>query len=167
MGREQEIERFVQKIAKTETCWLWTGCIHRLGYGHFRVGRKLVSAHRFAYSAFVGPIPEGAVVCHACDVRHCVNPEHLWLGTQQDNVRDMWAKGRAPDRSGPNYRGHERPDNVERNRRILGKLSVEQILEIRSNPAISGVEFGRRFGVHSSIICHVRAGRTYKDIQPA
>ena len=158
------LDRFRAKYAVDPGgCWLWTAHVHAIGYGVFRVAPgRIVQAHRFAYESFIGPIPEGMKVCHKCDVRHCVNPDHLWLGTQKENVRDMWAKGRAPKRSS----GHKRPDNGSRNRAILGKLTREQVLEIRQNPNVRLIDFASRFGVDSSIICHVRAGRTYKDIQP-
>lgn len=160
------LERFTEKyVVDPGGCWLWTAYRHALGYGHFRVGRKLTAAHRFAYTAYVGEIPEGMDVCHTCDVRHCVNPKHLWLGTAKENVRDMWVKGRAPDRASPNYRGHKRPDNPVRNRVMLGKLSPAQVIEIRTTSERPS-SLARRFNVDPAVISHVRAGRTYKDIQP-
>lgn len=89
-------------------CWLWTASWHHLGYG--AVGRHpdhgQVKAHRLSWVAFNGTIPDGLKVCHKCDVRCCVNPDHLFLGTQADNVADMFAKGR--NRSSPRY-GEENP----------------------------------------------------------
>jgi len=81
-------------------CWIWVASTFRTGYGQFnpRNGR-IVTAHRFAYELYNGPIPEGLFVCHRCDVRTCVNPDHLFLGTCADNLADMRAKGRA--RSAP------------------------------------------------------------------
>jgi hypothetical protein len=91
-------ERFIVKVHKTDTCWLWTGCKHPvLGYGSIGtgVGSKTMPAHRASYQIHIGPIPDGLHVLHRCDVRHCVNPEHLWIGTHSDNMADMAAKGRA------------------------------------------------------------------------
>lgn len=76
-------------------CWLWTGPFVLGGYGTFSVSsRRMVGAHRFAYAEVYGPIPEGMLVCHRCDVKPCVNPDHLFLGTQRDNMQDMVRKGR-------------------------------------------------------------------------
>jgi hypothetical protein len=79
-------------------CWLmkpYKGC---KGYAKVEESingqRKTYRAHRYSYQAFNGEIPKGLQVCHSCDVRNCVNPEHLWLGTNQDNVNDMVKKGR-------------------------------------------------------------------------
>lgn len=77
-------------------CWLWTGALYRLGYGHAYLLGKQQLAHRIAWILAFGEIPQGMLVCHRCDVRNCVNPEHLFLGTHKDNTRDMLRKGRAP-----------------------------------------------------------------------
>lgn len=77
-------------------CWEWLGGKDRHGYGQFRTEKKQhkTMAHRFSYEIHIGPIPDGMKVCHSCDNPSCVNPDHLWVGTQADNVRDMIAKGR-------------------------------------------------------------------------
>lgn len=80
----------------TETgCWLWTGKLDRSGYGYLVHDERPRRAHRMSWKLHVGPIPEGLHVCHRCDVRSCVNPAHLFLGTARDNIRDCWAKGRG------------------------------------------------------------------------
>lgn len=91
-------ERFWPKVQKTDTCWLWTASLNDRGYGQFKVlpgqGHAPMKAHRFSWELHFGPIPAGLVVCHRCDVPSCVNPAHLFIGTQGDNLRDMSAKGR-------------------------------------------------------------------------
>lgn len=82
-------------------CWLWKGCKTIGGYGRFNVGKRVIKmAHRVSYELYVGPIPKGFQVCHSCDVRHCVRPSHLWIGTQTDNMLDMYKKNRHVKMSG-------------------------------------------------------------------
>lgn len=89
--------RFERYVAKQPNgCWLWTASLDKKGYGKATVnggGWKL--AHRVAWELYRGEIPDGLCACHACDTPACVNPEHLFIGTQQDNVDDMARKGRG------------------------------------------------------------------------
>ena len=89
-------ERFEEKYIPEPMsgCWLWDTSWHPGGYGKFWFDGRYVSAHRMAYMLYVGEIPEGLVVMHTCDVACCVNPDHLRVGTQHDNVSDMVEKGR-------------------------------------------------------------------------
>lgn len=101
----QNAERFWTHVKKGDpnSCWFWNGARDPTGYGHYRTGvGHRTSAHRFAYSSTVGPIPVGLFVCHHCDNRACCNPSHLWLGTAKDNTRDMITKGRG--RYGQGYK---------------------------------------------------------------
>lgn len=77
-------------------CWLWEGKILRpgMGYGLASQHAKWELAHRMSYKTFIGPIPDGMMVLHRCDVPSCVKPEHLYLGTQRENMHDMESKGR-------------------------------------------------------------------------
>jgi len=87
-------DRFWAKVNKNGECWIWTGAKLPKGYGHFYSGEKTVLASRWSYEYAYGLIPEGLMVLHRCDNPPCVNPEHLFLGTMQDNIDDMIAKGR-------------------------------------------------------------------------
>jgi hypothetical protein len=92
---EPESDRFWRKVNKTSTCWLWTRGITSWGYGWFtRATRKANYAHRVAWELTHGDIPDGLVL-HKCDVRSCVNPDHLYVGSQADNMRDMASRGRS------------------------------------------------------------------------
>lgn len=95
-----EERRFWARINKTETCWLWTGAKHQHGYGVLRPkDGPMIRVHRLMWEREHGPIPKGMLVLHRCDTPSCVNPDHLFLGDQRENMRDMWAKGRGrPDR---------------------------------------------------------------------
>ena len=133
-------------------CWLWLGAV-RNGYGRLIIGsrsdktRRSVSAHRLSYETYIGPIPSGLEVCHKCDVRCCVNPAHLFVGTRQDNVDDREAKGR--NKAPPIFRG---------------RLSLDTIRTIRSSP-LSSRRLSARIGVSDSYIREVRRGE-YRPALP-
>lgn len=108
--------RFFSKVNKTESCWIWSGARsskRRGGHerGQISINGKLTFVHRASWLIHYGPIPSGLLVCHSCDTPLCVNPSHLFLGTQKDNMKDCAAKGRVAGQgqlSEACYRGHIR-----------------------------------------------------------
>jgi hypothetical protein len=130
MTREKSvIERVLNKVEPIPFagCWIFTGAVNHFGYGIVGTGKRGMPndrAHRITYKHFKGDIPAGMFVCHTCDVPSCCNPDHLFLGTNQDNVDDMQRKGRGsrPPRN-PHVVGSVHPG---------AKLSEDQVSEIRS-----------------------------------
>jgi len=91
--------RFWQRVKKTRGCWNWIGYSANGRYGHLKDGSKRLCAHVLSYEMHKGKVPVGLKILHKCDNGFCVNPNHLFLGTQKDNAQDMLRKGRSHDRS--------------------------------------------------------------------
>lgn len=137
-------ERLKEKIDTTGECHLWTGRVNHAGYGTLG---SAVRAHRAVWMLANGPIPHGFHVLHTCDVRHCCNPAHLFLGTHHENMLDMKAKRRAA-----------RGETLARTKR---KLTTEQAAEIRGSME-SGVALASRFNVTPTTITNIRKGLFYE-----
>lgn len=135
-------------------CWLWDAYVNPFGYGMMRVGPRMELSHRVSYALFVDEIPECILICHKCDVPGCVNPEHLFSGTDADNNADMIAKGR----SNPAHIGmcHS-----------LAKLNDNDVMEIRTKLTFSGltnIEISEIYNVSPSTISRVIRGQSWSHL---
>jgi HNH endonuclease len=152
-------ERFMAKVRHdTNGCWIWVGAVHSAtGYGRFALdGHKVIGAHRAAWLLFRGEIPRGRMVCHHCDIKSCVNPDHLFLGSQTDNMSDALRKGRlkCPAASYASDESHQR-----------SLLTNEQVREIRdSSLNASQLHASGRYPVCHSALRRVKGRRTYRDV---
>ena len=134
-------ERFWAKVKKTSKCWLWLSTVNDKGYGFIGFRKKLISAHRYSYSLHNGEIPSGMHVLHHCDNPSCVNPKHLWIGTNYDNVQDKMRKGRDYDK-----RNAKNPN---------AKLTLDLADEIRllyEKGGYTQPQLGRKYGVNRNVI---------------
>ncbi len=147
------IERFWEKvdIGEKNKCWQWMGSIDTRGYGSIGAdgGKPLIRAHRVAYEIAIGPIPVDLVVCHRCDNRSCVNPEHLFVGTQQENVIDMIRKGRRRT-----YAGEGSP---------AAKLSNDQVLAIRVDKRRAR-EITHEYQISKSTVYAIKRRETWRHL---
>ncbi len=144
-----ERQRFEAKysIDSLSNCWLWHGAITDNGYATFTHDRKTIHAHRFSFLIHRGDIPAGKHVCHSCDIRNCVNPDHLWIGTRFQNMQDAVLKGRIAygERA-----GHS-------------KLNTDLVRRIRRSSECHRV-LSEKFGVATSVISNVKNRKTWRHI---
>lgn len=130
-------------------CWLWTGALMSKGYGQFWVRGSNVRAHRLSYELHKGKIPDGLNVLHHCDVRCCVNPEHLFCGTLQDNADDMKAKGRQSRLQGEAHG--------------MAKLTtkdIDAIFRLRADGLLHR-EIADQFDIHKGTVADILAGKRW------
>jgi hypothetical protein len=170
-------ERFINKVNKNgkDGCWEWMASCINSGYGQIRVDGKGVLAHRFSYDHFIGPIPDGHYVCHHCDNPSCVNPEHLFLGTQSDNMMDRDNKGRHPSVTHPERvaRGQHHgsktcPERIVRGERHGNALLTSDIVrKAREEYARKGITYkqlAKKYGVSTMGIYKAIQGETWKHL---
>lgn len=145
-------ERFWSKVAKRspDECWEWTGYRGDNGYGQIKRNDLAVRTHRVSWEIHNGPIPDGLNVLHHCDNRPCVNPRHLFLGTRDDNMADMAAKGRSAPQIG------------ERNGRA--KLTEGDVAIIRASPNAEIGILASLYGVSKHNISSIRRGDSWKHL---
>lgn len=129
-------------------CWLWIGSTVTDGYGVW-VAHGQRTAHRAAYVMHKGAIPNGLHVLHKCDQPNCVNPEHLFLGTHQDNMADLRAKGRAYGAKGEANYG--------------AKLTEEQVMAVMADPR-SCAEISAQYGVTGAMVDKIRNGKSWPHL---
>lgn len=149
-------ERFLAKVCPEpgSGCWLWRGMLDGSGYGVVRLARKIYRAHRLAWKLFRGEIAPSLVVCHKCDVRACVNPDHLFLGTHADNMRDMKERGRSP----------------HGDKHCRAKLTAEKVSRIKAMLAEGRMymsELAREYGVTPATIGSIARGTTWRHVKAA
>lgn len=140
MAKAQDVyKRFLSKVNITDSCWEWTACKDRDGYGSFQYKMEKRRAPRVSYILFKGPIPDGLQILHSCDNPGCVNPAHLSADTSLENTRDMIRKGRKP--SGMNH--------------WKCKLTDAQVLEIRKDTRTQKI-IAEEYGIGTSQVNRIR-----------
>lgn len=160
-GRPEKpiLERLLSKVEKRDSgCWEFSGFKDSKGYGKISAkcyGKVSMPAHRASWIAHKGPIPEGLFVCHHCDNSCCVNPDHLFVGTCGDNVRDMWEKGRG--NIPPGFRGFNR---------FAAKLTEDQVRFMRekAKKGATPKELAKEFNTHVVNVRLILRGKTWKGI---
>lgn len=130
-------------------CWLWLGTTARGGYGRITLGRRSANAHRASWLAYHGAIPPSLHVLHRCDVRSCVNPDHLFLGTNRDNIADKVAKGRQARNAGELH-----PSSRLRSGDVRAIYSDERPLRA----------IAHAFEVSKQTVSDIRAGRSWAHV---
>lgn len=150
---EKLVRWFWTRVKKGSGCWEGTGAKIKSGYGMIRVGEHRTGAHRFSYQLAYGSIPPGYQVCHRCDNPMCVNPAHLWIGTNAENMADRDAKGRKVIVSG------ERAGRT--------KLTEQQVREIRRRVA-DGQSLrltASVYGVHHTTILAISKRWSWRELE--
>lgn len=146
-------DRFFNSLEKIENgCWLWKGAIGKNGYGALNVNGKVILAHRYSFILHHEKIPKGLFVCHKCDIRNCVNPEHLFLGTNHDNVKDMIKKGRKNP-----VKGSASPS---------AKLNEEKVKQIKQflKEGMRSPELAKLFNIGKRQIIYIKNNQSWKHI---
>ena len=158
MTREKSVEQKFEEltIPVTESgCVLWLGYTNKKGYGQLQIGGRKFYAHRVAYEMKHGKIPDGMCACHKCDVSSCVNPDHIFLGSLQDNANDMYRKGRQNRDKSVYYRGEQITKS---------KITEKDVINIR-NDERTLKEIAKDYGMHFSAIWFIKTRRNWKHVK--
>lgn len=152
-------QKFWSKVLKgaDDECWEWAGACHPFGHGQVCYGGKVLYAHRVSYEFNIGPIPEGMTVMHLCDNPKCVNPAHLQVGTQAENLKHMRKHGRG-------FTPPHRSESVRNKNSKLNPDKVRKIRELHANSDLEICDIANRYGVSASCITGVVYGRTWKHV---
>lgn len=146
---------FHKNITKNENgCWIYKR-IEKNGYGSITVKRKSISAHRFSYELHYGIIPVGLYVCHKCDIKNCVNPDHLFIGTAKDNKQDHIKKGLAVF-----PRGTKQP-HAQLNEEKVSKIKLKLKNGERQ------VDIAKEYGVKRNVIYDIKRGKNWHYVKMA
>lgn len=148
---------FWSYVQKSDGCWLWVHSKTKAGYGKFIRANEHIYAHRLSWEIHYGPVPDGLFVCHRCDNPSCVRPDHLFVGTHQDNVDDCVAKGRHLA---------FRP-RVHGSRAGSAKLTEAQVVTIRQSYGTNGLtrrQLGQRYGVDKTTIDRILAKKIWRYV---
>ena len=161
--------KILNRHEKINDCWEWTGKIRNNGYGEYthivNGNKKYILAHRGSYEVFKGKIQDGLYVCHSCDNKKCVNPDHLWVGTGKDNMQDCLKKGRLKKTTGYKHTEETKAKFKLRSRpqkkgeaSWLSKLNEEKVLEIREllEQNIKTKDIAEKYGISASQVNNIR-----------
>lgn len=161
------IVRFNRFVQKTESCWEWTGCTWK-GYGQFMISRRCHKAHRVAWLIAHGQWPPvGMSVCHSCDNRACVNPKHLWLGTNADNAADRHAKGRDARVRGDANGSRKRPERLMRGvDNPSSKINPDTVQKIRQEwrKGARQIDLAGRYGLHQTTVSAICRRTIWREV---
>ena len=147
--------RIFSGVRRTQAgCWLYTGGVSSTGYGVVSVRGRSVGAHRLAYELRIGPVPKGQCVLHRCDVKRCINPNHLFLGTKGTNNTDRKQKGRNADRKG------EKNTSAK-----LEPLDIARIKRRYATGRYSQTEVGEMFGISQQQVSSIVRGQGWPHLQ--
>lgn len=160
---KKQIQKFWDLVEKSEGCWEWKGSKHRGKYGVLSAFDRSVRAHRFSFIIHFGYISSSVLVCHSCDNPGCVRPDHLWVGTQQDNIADRDTKGRtaAGEQNGAKTQPQTRPRGEKHGNSVFTEEVVKNVLRRNEKPSVIAAELG----VSESAIKHIKKRRTWRHVQ--
>lgn len=151
---QKVVDRFYSNLYKTDTCWIWKGSKFVDGYGRMKIGRKItLRAHRLSWEIHHGKIPKDKMICHKCDVKLCVNPEHIYVGDIHTNARDRVERGRQSTTRG--------------SKSGMSKLTERDVLNIRFLHKIKKYnqrQLAKKYSVSFGHINNVVLRKSWKQI---